>query len=77
MWESQLKYPVEIERIYPAAMPKDGENVFIVRCKLLAQPDAWWRPGMSGLVKLEAGERTLFWMLTHTTVDFLRMWLWW
>ncbi|MGV3775040.1 MAG: efflux RND transporter periplasmic adaptor subunit [Verrucomicrobiales bacterium] len=75
--QPKLKYPVKIDRIYPAAMPKDGENIFIVRCELLAKPDGWWRPGMSGLVKLEAGERTLFWMLTHRTVDFLRLWLWW
>jgi hypothetical protein len=32
---------------------------------------------MSGLVKLEAGKRTLFWILTHRTVDFLRLLLWW
>jgi len=28
-------------------------------------------------VKVEAGKRTLFWILTHRTVDFLRLWLWW
>ena len=75
--QPKLKYRVQVERIYPAAFPKEGENIFIVRCKLLDPPADWWRPGMSGLVKLEAGERTLLWILTHRTVDFLRMWLWW
>jgi hypothetical protein len=72
-----LKYPVQVERIYPAALTKEGENVFIVRCSLAGAPAAWWRPGMSGVIKIEAGRRSLFWILTHRTVDFLRLWLWW
>jgi len=36
----------------------------------------WWRPGMTGLCKLSTEKRTLFWILTHRTVDFLRMKLW-
>ena len=75
--QPKLKYKIRVDRIYPAAFPKEGENVFIVRCALVDPPADWWRPGMSGLVKLEAGERTLLWILTHRTVDFLRMWLWW
>ena len=35
------------------------------------------RPGMSGLCKLNVEKRTLLWILTHRTVDFLRLWLWW
>lgn len=75
--QPKLKYPVKVERIYPAAFPKEGENIFIVRAALQTKPDAWWRPGMSGLVKVEAGKRSLAWILTHRTVDFLRMVLWW
>jgi hypothetical protein len=75
--QPKLKYKVKIDRIYPAAFPKEGENIFMVRCALVDKPASWWRPGMSGLVKLESGERTLLWILTHRTVDFLRMWLWW
>jgi hypothetical protein len=75
--QPKLKYKVQVERIYPAASAKENENIFIVRCKLIDKPDTWWRPGMSGLVKIEAGKKTLFWILTHRTVDFLRLWLWW
>ena len=32
---------------------------------------------MSGLCKLSVQKRTLFWILTHRTADFLRMKLWW
>jgi multidrug resistance efflux pump len=75
--QPRLKYPAKVERIYPAAFPKEGENIFIVRSALQGKPDNWWRPGMSGLVKVEAGKRSLAWILTHRTVDFLRMVLWW
>lgn len=71
-----LKYPFQVERIYPAAMPKDGENIYTVRGKLLVSADQWWRPGMTGKAKIDAGQRTLIWILTHRTVDFLRMHLW-
>lgn len=75
--QPKLKYRAQVERIYPAAVTKEGENIFIVRLALVDPPQDWWRPGMSGLVKVEAGSRTLFWILTHRTVDFLRMWFWW
>lgn len=75
--QPKLKFPITIERIEPAAFPKEGENVFVVRCKLDSNIEPWWRPGMSGLVKIEAGKRTLAWVITHRTIDFLRMKLWW
>lgn len=75
--QPKLKYPVKVERVYPAATTKEAENIFISRVTFQGAPADWWRPGMSGLVKIEAGKRTLFWILTHRTVDFLRMWFWW
>src|SRR6185436_16734317 len=63
--QPRLKFPVQVSRIEPAAFPKEGENVFIVRCALLTPPNEWWRPGMSGLCKISSGRRTLFWILTH------------
>lgn len=71
------KFSVSVERVYPAAMTKEAENIFVMRAMPEGQRADWWRPGMSGLVKVEAGKRTLFWILTHRTVDFLRLWLWW
>ncbi len=55
----------------------DGGNVFLVRCAFEGAAPEWWRPGMSGLVKLNVEKRTLFWIVTHRTTDFLRMKLWW
>lgn len=75
--QPRLTFPVTIERIEPAALPKEGKNVFIVRCKVEGKPENWWRPGMSGVCKLNVGERRLIWIMTHRTIDFLRLWLWW
>jgi RND family efflux transporter MFP subunit len=75
--EPRLKFPVRVLRIDPVAQPKEGKNAFSVRCELAGPVEDWWRPGMSGVAKLNAGRRNIFWILTHKTADFLRMKLWW
>ena len=75
--QPKLKYPVRIITVEPAAVPKAEGNIFMVRCAVDGGPQPWWRPGMSGLCKLSVQKRTLFWILTHRTADFLRMKLWW
>jgi multidrug resistance efflux pump len=75
--QPKLKYPVKIVRIEPAAAPKEGQNVFQVRCSFAGAVQPWWRPGMSGVCKINVEKRTLLWIITHRTVDFLRMYLWW
>jgi hypothetical protein len=75
--QPKLKYPVTIQTIEPAAVTKKDGNVFLVRLKLDRGAESWWRPGMTGLCKLSVEKRSLFWILTHRTVDFLRMKLWW
>ncbi len=75
--QPKFKFPMHLTRIEPAAFPKSNENVFLIRCAFDQKIENWWRPGMSGLCKLDVEKRTLFWILTHRTVDFLRLWLWW
>jgi multidrug resistance efflux pump len=75
--QPKLKYPVKIARIEPAAMPKKDGNFFLVRCEFDGGPQPWWRPGMSGVCKLSVEKRTLFWIISHRTVDFLRLKFWW
>jgi biotin carboxyl carrier protein len=75
--QPKLKYPVHVIRIEPAAVPKKDQNVFLVRLAFDEALQPWWRPGMSGLCKVNVEKRTLFWIITHRTVDFLRMKLWW
>ena len=70
-------HPVRIQRIEPAARPKEGANVFLARALPKDGIPEWWRPGMAGVAKIEVGRRSFGWVLTHRTVDFLRMKLWW
>lgn len=71
------KFPIHIVTIEPAGLPKNDANVFSVRCAFAGPPQTWWRPGMSGVCKFDVEKRTLLWILTHRTVDFLRLKLWW
>jgi biotin carboxyl carrier protein len=70
------RYPIEITKIDPAAVGKEGRTVYLARAQLSGahQPD--WRPGMGGNAKLEAGQRPLIWVLSHRTVRFLREFFW-
>lgn len=74
--QPKLKYPVTIQTIEPAAVTKKDGNVFLVRLKPVNGVAKWWRPGMTGLCKLSTDKKSLFWIFTHRTVDFLRMKLW-
>lgn len=70
--------PLQVTAIIPVAQVKGQEgNHFMVNAKLLQPPEAWWRPGMTGLGKIDAGERRILWILTHKLVDSLRLMLWW
>jgi len=70
------KFPARVVLIEPVATTESAENVFIVRCQLETVPEEWWRPGMGGISKIEAGHRTFFWIIFHRTIDFLRLFFW-
>jgi len=72
----QDSWPIRVLRVEPAAVAREKGNAFVVRCGLEDGPQPWWRPGMTGLARLEAGRRRPVWVLTHRTVDFLRLRLW-
>lgn len=72
-----LKFPIEIQRIDPVAAAEEAGNVFTVRAVFSQEVASWWRPGMSGVAKINLGRRNILWILTHRTIDFLRMLLWW
>ena len=62
-------------RIVPVATAADGRNYFEVE----ATPDqsqANLRPGLSGVAKIEVGERSLGWLLFHRAIAWLRLSLW-
>ncbi len=71
-----LKVALVIERIEPMSTMKDGRNYFLARARVEGAFQSWWRPGMGGTAKLDAGERSLLWVLTHRTVRFLQRTFW-
>jgi multidrug efflux pump subunit AcrA (membrane-fusion protein) len=70
------KFDVHIERFEPVAEVRQEGNVFVLRVRVQGEPQDWWRPGMSGICKLNAGKRSLLWILTHRTLETVRMWIW-
>jgi RND family efflux transporter MFP subunit len=70
------RFPVVVERIEPLAQTRPEGSVFLVRCTLPAGAEPWWRPGMTGVGRIEAGRRTPLWIATHRTLDYLRL-RWW
>jgi multidrug resistance efflux pump len=69
--------PLKVDLVLPSAVEKEGVNLFAARAHIQKPDAAWWRPGLSGVAKINAGERSLLWIISHRTVDFLRLKLWW
>lgn len=71
------RYGIVIDRLEPVARIKAEGNVFVLRAKITAPAGGiWWRPGMSGVAKIDAGRKSILWLLTHRLVDFLRLKFW-
>jgi RND family efflux transporter MFP subunit len=72
------RIPLRVEAVIPVARTQGSEgNQFLVRAAFTGDVAPWWRPGMSGSARIDAGERRVIWILTHRLVDRLRLWLWW
>lgn len=71
------RIPFEVETLMPVAQVKgqDG-NHFVIKARLLQAPESWWRPGMSGMARIDAGERNVAWIYTHKAIDALRLAFW-
>lgn len=70
-------HPIIIQRIIPMAKAENQEgNVFTVIAKLKSEDEDWWRPGMSGVVKLDVEERSWLWIALHRSWDSLRLLFW-
>lgn len=72
---SEAGLDLVVERVVPLAEAWDGRNIFRVECRLSEVPD-YLRPGMEGVGKVEAGQRRLIWIWTHTFTRWLRLALW-
>lgn len=70
-------FRLELEKIIPVAEYKEGKNLFRIRATFAGDVPDWWRPGMSGLAKVDAGKRPVFWLLFHNLIDSFLMKFWW
>lgn len=64
-----------VERVTPVATTRDGRNGFEVEARLLAAAPLL-RPGLQGVAKIDAGERSAVWIWGHRGWDWLRLALW-
>jgi RND family efflux transporter MFP subunit len=67
--------PLTVTKIMPVNVAEDGRNSFRVEARV-ALPGPTLRPGMEGVAKIEAGERSLFWIWTRSSIDWLRLIAW-
>jgi len=65
----------QVSKVTPIATAQDGHNFFRVEAQLEKAPPRL-RPGMEGVGKVNVGDRRLWWVLTHTFTDWLRITLW-
>jgi RND family efflux transporter MFP subunit len=70
--------PFVVQKLTPVAESSAGGNTFRVEA-VLESTVAQLRPGMEGIGKIAIGQRKLFWIWTHSLVDWLRLqiWSWW
>lgn len=67
--------PVAVARITPVSSALDGRNLFEVEARLL-QPATGLRPGLEGVARIDAGRRSLGWVMAHRVLDWVRLRLW-
>ena len=65
-----------VTKVTPVASAQDGKNAFRVEAQLSAAADPRLRPGMEGVGKVSVGSRRLWWIITHSFTDWLRLTLW-
>ena len=64
-----------VEQVSPVYSEHEGEITYRTEARIDAGLEAM-RPGMSGLGKIQIGERSYLWLATHKMFDWLRLKLW-
>jgi multidrug resistance efflux pump len=68
-------FPIRVTQVAPVATAENGANAFRVEAEVQgASPTL--QPGMEGVGKVTAGERSLLWIATHRVVDWVRYTAW-
>ena len=64
-----------ITSIVSAAVNQHGKNIFRAEA-VLDQGEKNLRPGMTGVVKIDVGQKNIFWIFTHKFIDKLTIFAW-
>ena len=69
------KHPFTVDRVIPAAEPRNGQNVFPVYATV-TDPSPAWRAGLEGEARVDWERKPLIWQWTHRLVEWVRLKLW-
>lgn len=69
------KFDIQLVDSIPVAVTDEKGVSFIIEATTDQEMD-WWRPGMTGVCKVDVGYRPLIWVMTHRTMQYLRLKLW-
>jgi multidrug efflux pump subunit AcrA (membrane-fusion protein) len=76
--QTSVEIPLKVVNFVPMAQVKGEQgNQFLLKAEIQGDIAPWWRPGMSGLAKIEVGSRNIAWILFHSVLDTLRLRFWW
>lgn len=70
------RFSVSLDQYEPVAVVKETGTYFRVRVNVTENPEDWWRPGMSGVCKVDIDKRSIAWVYLHRTWEFIRLKLW-
>lgn len=68
-------FPLKVKKVTPVSVAEEGRNYFRVEAEL-PKSAAKMRPGMEGVGKVDAGQRSLLWIWTHRFTDWLTLKAW-
>ncbi|MEW8053179.1 MAG: efflux RND transporter periplasmic adaptor subunit [Candidatus Thiodiazotropha sp.] len=73
-----LDHGFSVKRILPLSTAIEGSYLFTLEAEL-EDVDEHLRPGLQGVAKIDAGERSLLWLAGHRLIDWFRLqlWRWW
>jgi multidrug efflux pump subunit AcrA (membrane-fusion protein) len=71
----ETSHDLTVDRVHPSSEQREDRNVFVGK-SLLNDPGDWLRPGMEGVVRIEAGPRPVWWVTFHRVIDWLRVNFW-
>lgn len=70
-----ISLPFRIRQMNSAAEVVDGANVFVAEADLVTSSE-WLKVGMQGNVRIDSSMRPVWWVATHSMINWLRMRFW-